>query len=242
MHLLRSKAGNPNPLFRTRGRILAHSHQNLLWDCEHLSSHFYALRHGRSLANQAGIIASNPATACHEYGLTEEGRVQAAAAGRAVLDVLQQQQQERQVQIVWSDLLRAVETAETVRNTLVDASIIDVPHVVLDERLRERDFGAWDGTSDQNYVQVWQDDAIDSSHTNHGVESVDHVMQRATACVEDWNARLPPYTTVVLVAHGDVLQILQTAFMRRDGRKHRSMKHLETAQLRPLVLARRTDT
>ena len=163
--------------------------------------------------------------------------MQAAVAGRAVLQLLHQRDESsRHVQIVSSDLLRAVETAETVRKTLVEASMA-VPDVILDKRLRERDFGGWDGTSDENYHKVWKDDAVDSSHTNHGVESVDHVMRRSTACVEDWNARLPVNTTVVLVAHGDVLQILQTAFLKRDGRKHRSVEHLETAQLRPLVLA-----
>ena len=40
---------------------------------------------------------------------------------------------------------------------------------------------------------------------------------------------------VVLVAHGDVLQILQTSFARVDVRQHRSLEHLQTATLRELV-------
>jgi hypothetical protein len=39
---------------------------------------------------------------------------------------------------------------------------------------------------------------------------------------------------VVLVAHGDVLQILQTAFARVDVTRHRSIEHLPTATLRAL--------
>ena len=39
---------------------------------------------------------------------------------------------------------------------------------------------------------------------------------------------------VVLVAHGDVLQIAQTAFADVDPRTHRSLEHLETATLRKL--------
>jgi hypothetical protein len=37
---------------------------------------------------------------------------------------------------------------------------------------------------------------------------------------------------VILVAHGDVLQILQTAFEGVDPREHRSLPHLPNAELR----------
>jgi hypothetical protein len=41
----------------------------------------------------------------------------------------------------------------------------------------------------------------------------------------------------VLVAHGDVLQILQTGFLRHeDASGHRSLEHLETATIRELTL------
>jgi hypothetical protein len=115
--------------------------------------------------------------------------------------------------------------------------------------------------SDANYDNVWKDDAINSAHTKHGVESVDSVMDRATACIVEWNNDIlftsassarqnqesknnssSPLSSrgrwmVLVVAHGDVLQILQTAFEKKSGRHHRSLPHLETAQLRPLVLA-----
>jgi broad specificity phosphatase PhoE len=41
---------------------------------------------------------------------------------------------------------------------------------------------------------------------------------------------------VVLVSHGDVLQILQTAFEGLDPSKHRSIPHLPTAELRQLMM------
>ena len=37
------------------------------------------------------------------------------------------------------------------------------------------------------------------------------------------------------IAHGDVLQILQTDFSGVDVRQHRSLEHLQTATLRELV-------
>ena len=40
---------------------------------------------------------------------------------------------------------------------------------------------------------------------------------------------------IICVAHGDVLQILQTAFNKNmNPSQHRSIQHLETATLRPL--------
>ena len=68
-----------------------------------------------------------------------------------------------------------------------------------------------------------------------GVESVDSVMNRTTECILDWDTRLQNHL-IILVAHGDVLQITQTAFAKMDGSKHRNLDHLETATLRALEL------
>ena len=107
--------------------------------------------------------------------------------------------------------------------------------VTFEKRLRERDFGEWDLTIDSNYEKVWKDDAMDPSHTRRGVESVDSVMNRVTECILDWESRLQ-MQMVVCIAHGDVLQIMQTCFAKIDGSKHRTLEHLETASLRELKL------
>jgi hypothetical protein len=44
-------------------------------------------------------------------------------------------------------------------------------------------------------------------------------------------------TILLLVSHGDALQILQTAFAGRDASEHRQLQHLQTAEIRPLLLA-----
>ena len=110
------------------------------------------------------------------------------------------------------------------------------PGLVMETRLRERWFGEWDETSDANYPNVWKDDAVDPDHTIKGVESVHQVMARTTECITEWD-ELFEDCLIVCVAHGDVLQILQTAFCKMDGSQHRSMEHLETAKLRKLELA-----
>ena len=56
----------------------------------------------------------------------------------------------------------------------------------------------------------------------------------AVAVVERIDAERDGRWLVLLVAHGDVLQILQAGFAGRDPREHRSLPHLPTATLRAL--------
>jgi probable phosphoglycerate mutase len=217
---------------------------NQLWSLTTLRNDYVALRHGQSTANVAGIIASDPGTARSRYGLSPAGRRQAAQAGADVVEAFRRRGGSANccegVAILTSDLLRARETAEIVKTVCLENLVpVHRNDVIIERRLRERGFGDWDGTSDSNYEQVWRDDAISSSHEVKGVESVDSVMRRATQAVREWDESLPRdgRRLVVCTAHGDVLQILQTAFCKMDGTKHRELEHLETAKLRPLLLA-----
>jgi glucosyl-3-phosphoglycerate phosphatase len=203
-----------------------------------LKNQYFALRHGQSLANVAKIIASNPDVACHQYGLSELGKEQAQKAGMDLVGRFQSQTKAKGIAIVSSDLLRAKETAQFAAKAVLEAEIpLYTSDIVMDTRLRERGFGEWDGGSDQHYQDVWKDDAVDPSHTIKGVESVWNVTDRATQCVMEWDSELADHW-IVCVAHGDVLQILQTAFSKMDPSKHRLLEHLETATLRPLTLAK----
>jgi len=101
--------------------------------------------------------------------------------------------------------------------------------------LRERFFGELEGEDHRHYRQVWEADRRDARHTEHGVESVIMVMARVTALVREldraWEDR-----GILLVAHGDVLQILQTAFQGEIPERHRELAHLDTAEIRELAL------
>jgi glucosyl-3-phosphoglycerate phosphatase len=195
------------------------------------------------MANVAKVIASNPEIACTNYGLSDLGKEQARAAGETVVNCYQQQHNDDSetnkyigVLILASDLLRAKETAQAVAAAVTKALIpLYKDGIVLETRLRERGFGQWDGGSDKHYQDVWNDDALDPTHQIKNVESVMAVTDRATRCIVEWDSQIEDYL-VVCVAHGDVLQILQTAYHKMDGSKHRTMDHLETATLRPLVL------
>ena len=105
-------------------------------------------------------------------------------------------------------------------------------------RLRERNFGEPELGPDSAYDAVWQQDELVLDGKYRAVESVNQVMTRVTALIADLEWR---YTdaSLLLVSHGDALQILQTAFACRDASRHRQLPHLQTAEIRSLQLLTR---
>eukprot|EP00557_Chaetoceros_sp_GSL56_P006573 CAMPEP_0176488876 /NCGR_PEP_ID=MMETSP0200_2-20121128/6961_1 /TAXON_ID=947934 /ORGANISM="Chaetoceros sp., Strain GSL56" /LENGTH=238 /DNA_ID=CAMNT_0017885925 /DNA_START=217 /DNA_END=933 /DNA_ORIENTATION=+ len=231
----------------------ASSQINKLKHLTSLKNSYFALRHGQSLANVQKIISSDPAISTVDHGLSEVGKEQVTASAKLFTENYYAANQYPQpVAIYSSDFTRARETANLFANTLLDAKIplYQPPHPVknapasgfqLDIRLRERYFGDWNGKSDSHYQDVWHFDCKDANHQEYSCESVNSVVSRTTELIIDIEQELEKYHhpqsfQVILVAHGDVLQILQTAFLKVDGRIHRSLDHLETATVRELVL------
>ena len=184
---------------------------------------FFLLRHGRSVANELGLIASHALHAGDAYGLTPEGRrqversVQAAIAdGSLVAPTV----------VVASPLLRARESAA------VAASLVGVDPTI-DPRLTERGFGDLDLGPDDAYAQVWEADRADPAHTRWGVESVHHVLRRAAAVVAEL-ADGSPHGSVLLCTHGDVASTLLCAARGAPMGHHRDDGVLDTGALREI--------
>lgn len=122
--------------------------------------------------------------------------------------------------------------------------------------LRERFFGEFEmkTPSDDLYAQVWREDAYNPFHELFGVESVATVTLRMTGVIRDQEAKeqrqrrdmqathrdatteavteTEMETWIILVSHGDSLQILQTAMRGWSGDRHRQVEHLNTAEWR----------
>ena len=133
--------------------------------------------------------------------------------------------------IVSSDFDRALESAVIARHALNCRAPIET-----DIRLRERNFGELELGSDRAYSAVWQQDEQDPDSDFRGVESANRVMARVTELIVDLERRFVD-TSLLLVSHGDALQILQTAFAGRDASMHRQLQHLQTAEIRCFRLA-----
>ena len=132
--------------------------------------------------------------------------------------------------VISSDFLRAFESAEIAHQLLNSETEIQ-----YGKNLRERFFGDHELQDNTFYQNVWDDDELDSSHTNNNVESADAVMERTTSLIltleNDFKGE-----AFLLVSHGDALQILQAAFSKTSASSHRSLPHLDTAEIRELIL------
>jgi broad specificity phosphatase PhoE len=197
---------------------------NHLSGVDRLANRFSVMRHGQSKANAAGIIVSCIGNDRRgDYGLTELGREQALAASRG-------SDLPKDTVICSSDFSRATQTAEIARAQLGAAE------VALAEALRERCFSKWEGSSTGNYARVWAADETDPDHAAGDVESAAAVLNRMTALIVDLERRYSG-RDILLVSHGDPLQILQAGFLRIDPSRHRSLPALETAEIRHMQLS-----
>ena len=197
----------------------------------------FVIRHGNSKANAEHIISSNPLVATKEHGLTPLGEEQALSSANCFVGgPLGAAAKEKGVVVVSSDFCRAKETAEILARRFMENGIeVHDGGVRLETRLRERFFGDLDAGADSEYNRVWTFDAQDADHTELNVESVNSVIERTTNVLSDLNKEFSD-KLIFCAAHGDVLQIMQTAVERVDPRTHRSLEHLETAAIRELVL------
>ncbi len=182
-----------------------------------LRNRYFALRHGSSEANARGIIVSDPRTGEEAFGLTAAGRaeVRDAIAGW----------HEGVALIVSSPFRRARESAAIARTVLGSEAPL-----VIDARLRERHFGALEGQSAARYEEIWNADAADPCNCRHGAEAAAAVRSRTVDLILDLE-REHDARCILLVAHGDTLQLLWTAFACRDAATHRERPPLLPAGL-----------
>ncbi|MFD8262428.1 histidine phosphatase family protein [Streptomyces griseoluteus] len=154
------------------------------------------VRHGRSTANTAGLLAGwTPGVA-----LDERGAEQAAALpGR--LDGLPL------AEIVVSPLQRCQETMRP----LLDARPDLTPRT--DDRIGECHYGDWSGRKlaelkDEPLMEVVQ--THPSAAAFPGGESLREMQTRAVAAVRDWNARVEsehgPDAVYLMCSHGDIIK------------------------------------
>jgi probable phosphoglycerate mutase len=160
-------------------------------------------RHGRTEYNAAGRMQGRI-----DIPLDEVGRWQAVQGAQHLA------QRHAPARIVSSDLGRAVSTAETL------SGITGVP-VALDEALRERSFGAWEGLTADEIRDRWpeQFDVWRAGGDPHrtGAETRAEVAERFSAAVERHAADLDSQQTLVVVAHGAAIGLGIGALLGLDS-------------------------
>jgi probable phosphoglycerate mutase len=147
------------------------------------------LRHGQSTWNAAGRWQGQA-----DPPLSDLGRAQASAAAAAIGAV---------DAVVTSDLYRAAETGALI------AGPLGIGPVLVDERLRERHAGDWEGLTRAEIEAGWPGFLTDGRRPN-GWEPIDDVAARAVAGLCAIHAELAG-AEVLVVTHSGVIRAVEHA-------------------------------
>ncbi|MEV1022573.1 histidine phosphatase family protein [Streptomyces sp. NPDC050264] len=156
------------------------------------------VRHGRSTANTAGLLAGwTPGVA-----LDERGAAQAAALPERLAEL-------PLAQIVVSPLQRCQETLAPLIAARPDVA------VSTEERIGECDYGDWSGRklaelTDEPLMQIVQQHPTAAAFP--GGESMRQMQHRAAEAVREWNARVEREhgtdAVYLMCSHGDIIKSL----------------------------------
>jgi broad specificity phosphatase PhoE len=196
---------------------------NYLKDVISLKNRYFAMRHGQSEINVLHILVTDPANGINGYGLTELGKKQVEES------VLNNKLLDKETIIYTSDFKRARETAEVARD------VLKAKPVNLEKKLRERGFGIFEKTSSSNYAKVWAEDEINPDSKRYGNESANELLTRVTSLIPELEKKYSE-KNILLISHGDPLQLLNIGFMKRDASQHTKLKFFDNAEIRELKL------
>lgn len=185
------------------------------------SNRYYAMRHGTSRAMEQGVIVSSlEAGTDPEYGLTQTGREEVIAS-------VERSGLSSDTLILSSPLSRAFESAMLAEEKLGARAV----RCALE--LCERDFGEFEGKSTENYDSVWARDRFDGATRYMGVEPADEVALRGLTLIHRLDKEYVD-TNILLVSHGDTLQILEAVRRGQLAGNHRALFPLGPGEIRRL--------
>jgi len=213
---------------------------------------YWGLRHGESIPNTKKLIVSDISEgALEQNGLSPLGISQANSLDLIpLLDELSNSNDnnsnnnKNKICIFTSDFSRAIQTAEIIQKRLQSEEEIDI-EFHTSPALRERFFGDFEGKSNYYYETVWENDKTQAANFDvktgefcqpncqnfRGTEGVENVYKRVVDLIRSIE-KIQEKMYVILVSHGDALQILQCYFHNQNPYLHRSLPHLETCELR----------
>jgi alpha-ribazole phosphatase len=162
------------------------------------------VRHGEAQANAQGRYLGH-----RDSALSVKGHAQAADAAKRLLS-------EKATRLYTSDLGRCMETSNHIAHAL---ELYPVP----DSRLRELNFGQWDGktyeevmrSTDRDLLEKWYLHPFDISPP--GGETLRELGRRVDEWLEQTVAVIHPNETVVIVSHGGTIRWFQSKWLMGDA-------------------------
>jgi glucosyl-3-phosphoglycerate phosphatase len=194
-----------------------------------MNNKYYILRHGQSEANIAGLLTSDPDICINNYGLTKLGKEQVTAS---VKNAIKNGWLDNQTIIYCSDFKRAAETAGIARQLLGARELQKTP------ALRERKMGKYDGKKTSIYHEIWPHDETEKQVLKKNeVEGPEEMLYRLTDLINQLETRYKG-EYILLVSHGDPLQVLQASFAGLNPEQSRNQEYIPTAEIRKLIASK----
>lgn len=183
---------------------------------------YFVLRHGESRANVRKVLQSSLEDGKRKSnGLTDKGKKQVEDS---VQEILARGVLNDKTMIVASPFSRAVESAQVAK------VILGVAGIVIEEDLRERFFGKLDGEKTVVYDNVWKMDKLNEVNKESGVESQDAVLVRMLKVIKKLEKNYQG-ENILLVSHGDPIDILRTFFNDQPLSKHSVNEKIKNAEI-----------
>ncbi|WP_019147648.1 histidine phosphatase family protein [Timonella senegalensis] len=168
------------------------------------------IRHGRTAYNAAMRLQGQIDIELDEVGLWQAHTCAEVLAGGT-----------KPARILVSDLSRAVETARVI------ASRFDNVEVIIDERIRERSFGPWEGMTGEEISANWAEEFAQwrggAEPEVEGIESKSEVAERMLEAIEEHSADLSPKQTLFVVSHGAAISCAIAGFLGEDASQWRGV-------------------
>lgn len=171
-----------------------------------------------------GRICCDPTIGRIESGLVGSGLLQVR---NSIIEAKDAGILDKNTVIITSPFLRTKESAH------IAASLLSARSPLEDDRASERNFGSLNGQSAERYEEVWLQDL--SSQGPITYESAPAVMERMMGLVLELCQKYEG-ETVLLVSHGDPLNILSCALARHSASGHRQLGPFKLGELRPVEL------
>lgn len=183
--------GAPLPVWQCNEcneRFIAGSRADLAARTKKSGNTYLVMRHGEAVSNATNTVSSKVETS-EAFGLTDNGRAQAAKSGETLTG--------KGVDMIFaSPFARTRQTAEIVATTIG----FDVKNIVVDERIKEIDTGVFDGKSIEEYRGHFVSQAEKFTKRPEGGENLLDVKRRAMAFLEELEEKYSG-KTILIVTH-----------------------------------------
>lgn len=160
----------------------------------------YFVRHGQSLWN-----VENKICGATDIALTDQGHMQAIETGKKFLA-----QGIKADEILYSPLVRAAETARHI------SEITGIP-ARMEERLREQNFGKYEGTARNG--EEFKEAKQQFANRYEGGESMLHLAQRIYNLLDELRAE-SDQKNYILVAHNGIARVIHSYFYEMTNEEY----------------------